>query len=113
MSNYKAFTGTYPVSTTLTAKMVNDTLSGAFEGGSNYWIDSLKWDGNDRIVILSDAPDLQSRVRPMNVDTIQAGVQWMAKNQPKHFSDMLTGNDDATTSDILLQSILFQEIIFG
>ena len=36
------------------------------------------------------------------------------KNVPlDHLLDMINGNDDATTGDVVLQTVLYNEIIFG
>ena len=45
--------------------------------------------------------------------TIERGVQTMQDKYPRHFADMVKENDDATTSDVLLQCILFEEVVYG
>ena len=37
----------------------------------------------------------------------------VSKTPIKHLSDMINENDDATTADVILQSVLYDEIIFG
>lgn len=41
------------------------------------------------------------------------GLQWMAENQPKHFSDLIDDNADIETADIMWQSIVLREIVYG
>ena len=45
--------------------------------------------------------------------TIERGVQVMQDKYPRHFADMVRENDDATTSDVLLQCILFEDVVYG
>lgn len=44
---------------------------------------------------------------------IQEGLVLMSKEYPKHFSDLLEDNGDATTGDVFLQLALFGEVVFG
>ena len=44
---------------------------------------------------------------------IERGVQVMQDKYPRHFEDMIRENDDATTSDVLLQCILFEDVVYG
>lgn len=49
----------------------------------------------------------------LNLKAIKTGLQKMADNSPRHFSDFVDETGDATTGDVLLQYCLFGEIIFG
>ena len=37
----------------------------------------------------------------------------MAKESPRHYGDLISGNFDAITADVFLQYALFEEVIFG
>ena len=49
----------------------------------------------------------------LDLDAIERGLQAMAEKFPKHFADILGENDDAITSDVLLQCCLFGYVIYG
>ena len=132
------------VSTEVPISRVAYTLVGAFEGGSNYWVDNVYWGTTFRQChaespfkdekIGSVYPDVLAwawkqrlyfkiRVRAdeeadykegfISPRTIQRGVQTMARDYPRHFNDMVNGNDDAITSDVLLQCIIYNDVVFG
>lgn len=117
-----------------------DLLVGAFEGGSNYWIKnnyakvveptarefiySSKPDGtpeypiyeapfNPGGAVIVKAEDYDDEVKPLNLKTIEEGLQIMAEKYPKHLADFLDENDDATTSDVFLQCCVLGDAIFG
>lgn len=72
----------------------------------------------------ADDPELKSPVC-LNFERIEWGVQkWAEDSQkpdedktrtahPRHWSDMITGNDDADTADIFLQYCIFGKVIYG
>lgn len=37
----------------------------------------------------------------------------VAKTQINHLTDMIEGNDDAVTADVIIQTVFFTEIIYG
>jgi len=45
--------------------------------------------------------------------TIRTGVNYMANAHPSHYRDMITGHGDAITGDVLLQCILFKDVVYG
>ena len=45
--------------------------------------------------------------------TIAMVHERVAKTPIRHITDFLEGNDDATTADCVLQTVLFNEIVFG
>lgn len=49
----------------------------------------------------------------LDLDSIQTGLNVMAKSYPMHFASIINKNADAITGDVLLQCALFQELIFG
>ena len=117
---------------------ISDTLCNAFEGGSNYWYrieqfvkptnfnntpaDETKFrhlsyplneGGALFISDANEAGEADKRTECLDMKSIQKGLQLMAKEHPRHFSDMVNDNDDATTGDVLLQLCLFGEVIYG
>jgi hypothetical protein len=50
---------------------------------------------------------------PLNLETIQKGLQVMAEKYPSHFADILAENDDANTADIFGQCVVYGEEIFS
>jgi len=49
----------------------------------------------------------------INTITIQDVYDRISSTPFDHLSDMINGNDDATTADVILQTIFFNEIIYG
>jgi len=131
---------TIEVKTSVEYSKATDLIVGAFEGGSNYWIKSIDWGslktrhkespwkeqkleetyskvmswccihGIDFWVQVEDDDLELNNITPAR---IERGVQTMANSYPRHLNDMMRDNDDATTSDVLLQCILYNEIVFG
>ena len=132
------------VSTEVPISRVAYTLVGAFEGGSNYWMDDVYWDTTFRLCH-AESPFKDEKIGSVYADvlawawkqhlyfvirvnadeeagskegsitprTIQRGVQTMARDYPRHYDDMVSANDDATTSDVLLQCIIYNDVVFG
>lgn len=118
-----------PIST----RRIADMIVGAFEGGSTYWLKSARllrgepidspWyncaafyalpDWRMRLTYANphDGPDIATcEVGPPE---LLAGIASMAAKSPKHFADWLADNDDACTSDVFIQHVIFGEIIYG
>jgi len=58
--------------------------------------------------------DEEEQDRLISDVTIRRGLETMARDYPKHYSDAFgDGEDDATTSDVLLQCICFDEVVYG
>lgn len=111
---------------------VAEVLTGAFEGGSNYWLDSLGIvddgkktasahhieDWGRRVVaclygkVTAHASE-DDGIYTINREAIQRGLEFMSMKHPSHFSDLINENDDAETSDVLLQMVLFGDIVYG
>ena len=128
---------TYTATTKFSDQQIADLLCGAFEGGSNYWIEAISYtkpkvekptevDGEiypsyisypfhegGVVHIFVDDEDDHASARVLNREKLQAGLQLMADKSPHHFADFLAGNDDATTADVFLQYCVFGEIIYG
>lgn len=43
----------------------------------------------------------------------ERGIAVMAEKYPRHFTDLVTENDDAITADVFVQCALFGDIIYG
>ncbi len=51
-----------------------------------------------------------SHVTPLNLEVIERN--WDKVNQ-RHLADMMNENDDANTADIIMQGLLFGEVVYG
>ena len=121
---------------TITDEQRLNLLTSALEGGSNYWyeisnaackkIDSVKpSDGKtpfvDRLWAAIQAGknievhDIESRdlLGHISLDTIKQGEVTMLKQQPQHFADILSENDDAVTGDVWFQYCIMNKLIYG
>jgi hypothetical protein len=67
------------------------------------------YEGKFRITI--DVPD--DKLRILDNEAVQLGLQIMAKDYPNHFADLVNETGDATTDDVFLQCCLFGELIYG
>ena len=75
--------------------------------------DVMAWAAKNRKHFKVTVRDDEGEGRNTTPLTIERGVQAMQQKYPRHFEDMVKENDDATTSDVLLQCILFDEIVYG
>ena len=118
---------------------IGDLIVSAFEGGSNYWMEVSKTKKPQKVSFLYDADlggeepkiywpvdyplnggsitisdtegDMPDRV--FDLESIQRGLQVMAKDCPRHWQTFLAENDDAETADVFLQCCLYGEIVYG
>lgn len=122
------------MSYTATVHMAPDTVRGllaaAFEGGSNYWIETIrpgggqipptvgKWHwsqilpttgGSVAITVREDDADATERL--LDDEAIRRGVALFV--QHPQYGAVLSDSDDATTGDVFLQLAIFGEVIFG
>lgn len=125
---------------TVTGRIMSDLLISAFEGGSNYWVRSLRLFDRDghRVAGLVDHPvqDLSSIVvveddngkehtltmpgvvKPgqalgKHVSDLEVGLRIMAEKHTNHFTNLINDDADAETGDVFLQCCLFGEIVYG
>lgn len=49
----------------------------------------------------------------VGAEQLRKGLDLMAQHHPRHFNDFIDENDDAITSDVLLQLAIYGEVIFG
>lgn len=108
---------------------VENLLTTAIEGGSNYWY--LIHDHNKKEVLecqylssLLANPKGQMTVGDLeegfdtrvvtHADVIKAWNLFSTdKRYQKHYGDLLSENDDATTGDIFFQLVVLGEVVFG
>lgn len=106
-------------------------LCSAFEGGSNYWIDSVElskkpsksydWlhevpfdtKGELKIALSKEGKGSLIEFHFLNLSKIQKGIEIMHNKYPRHYADFISENADAITADVFLQCCLFGETIFG
>jgi hypothetical protein len=69
----------------------------------------LKADPKHKFVFLCEYDDDQ---HPLTWQGMLKGMQLMASNQTRHFSDVIEHNDDAVTADVWLQLALFGDVIY-
>jgi len=122
------------VSIEIPAQRIIDLFVGAIEGGSNYWylIDrndyadlklEKKFAFSETIpyACLSN-PDFKVPVRDLETnkvlgevtrEKIATGLYLMAKDHPRHFSDLIGGTDDASTADVFFQLVVMGKVVFG
>ena len=129
------------MSTTQTQLISNDRrldmLTGALEGGSNYWyeikedacniIDSVKPSDKqtpfvDRMfaailagksIQVHDIEDEDELLGEISLDTMTEREYTMMQQQPTHFADILSENDDAITADVWFQFVVMNELVYG
>lgn len=127
----------FPVTVHVSAQKVSDQFCAAFEGGSNYWLTgaSLKsarpadvepgqaWYGfaspfetmglRVKLTWIEDETTGKTTSKEIGRMAILKGLRLMAEKSPDHFADVVNESGDACTGDVLLQYILFGEIVFG
>lgn len=113
----------HAVSVTVTGSRLAVALCSAFDGGSTYWAARVKViepppnganvsayivpfiGGTLAVELRGGATGLNPR--PLNLTTIMDGVRIMAKEHPTHFANLVCGNADEVTGDVLLQLAVF------
>ena len=102
---------------------INEILVGAFEGGSNYWIEKAIVVDNDykggeyasdviglggELIIKTLDNDTKRLNQKMMIEGIQRYVDDGGKNYPFD-----SGQPDGYTYDTILQNALFKEVVYG
>lgn len=119
---------------------ISDLLTGALEGGSNYWIES--WDYTPKYKKSVSTATLLHTVKfqdtlytfpqyliqhddfglvirenatkhTLTLNRVKKGLKIMAMNYPRHFQDFISENSDAQTCDVFLQCSLLGKVIYG
>lgn len=114
----------------ITDQKVADLLITAREGGSNYWIEGIKYikpqheftpiEGElypfvdyplngGSVVITHDDTEQHTLTR----ESIGVGLAVLAEQYPRHMNDIIIENYDADTADAFLQCCLFGELVYG
>ena len=109
---------------------IEDLLTSAFEGGSNYWytIEEHNLDEINEPIFLSGLLSLEgSKMLISDVENTLGEGKWVhhvdvlkawntfskCDKYRRHYEDVLDGNDDATTGDVFLQLVVFGKVIYG
>jgi len=114
--------------TELSDERIRDILVTAFEGGSNHWVDVFEYINPDKIevenniydlpfiegcgVVVCDAEDITEK-GILNRESIKKGLKIMTDRFSWHLEDIIKGNEDANTADVLLQCAVWGDIVFG
>jgi len=129
------------ISATVSWDKITNAIVGAFEGGSNDWLrravytvdptgthptlagrgpaysQDQFWATGGSMTLIYDDPSEETRdaagTKALGLLEIKAGLRSMAEKDPRHFTDLLNENDDATTHDVFMQHIVFGEVIYG
>ena len=64
-------------------------------------------------VTVYDAESPDEILGVLNQSTIENGLLLMQEDSPRHFNDFIIGNDDAITSDVMLQYMVMGSVVFG
>lgn len=119
-------------------RRIQDLLTSAFEGGSNYWYMIEKQHKPTRFdtrcmesgvfphidyptnpggwLDVSDGAEVgetKKRTARLDMGSIKRGLAVFTRAYPTHFGDFLSENDDATTGDAFLQCCLFGDVMYG
>lgn len=117
--------------------LVHNAIIGAFEGGSTYWLhkadlingfrrpeSNLVWWGHREVFenpfeFSAEFEDPKKEDgndegrRTISGLNIPPALQIMAEKYPRHFADLMSENDDATTHDVFMQCLVLNEVVFG
>lgn len=120
----------------LTKSLISSILCSAFESPSiSYWARLLESQKPTKFNFRTDAeqtyPHLDYPLNPggyvmledveatkpkkykIDLESIQKGLEVMAKNYPKHFADLQREDFDNTTADVFIQCCCFGETLYG
>jgi len=110
------------LSITVTDEMIDGWLSGAFEGGSNYWCSGIEVKDGD-YKGTKYASDCVSKGGIVIVDgkheitkqKMLDALVWLTNNNYTRVADDLLhpGRHDACDSDIIFQVACFGEVVYG
>jgi len=121
------------ISATVGWDEITNAIVGAFEGGSNDWLNQIEyvyepagvsgnplyaedqfWAKGGTMTLIYDHPTEEgSGTKSIGLLEVKAGLRSMAEKAPRHFADLLNENDDAITHDVFMQHIVFGEVIYG
>jgi hypothetical protein len=123
------------ITATVDWSKITNAIIGAFESsGSTYWLreseyvytpDGVEgnplyaedqfWAKGGKVKLSYDdlRNEEQRATKEVGLLEIKAGLRSMAEEDPRHFGDLVSENDDATTHDVFIQHVLFNEVIYG
>ena len=107
-------------------QQLSDLLTSALEGGSNYWY-LLEEYGSpapywERVFtegllisngVLVDKNTDEYAATVVNRAVMLAALELMHAKYPRHYADLIQGNDDAETADVFLQLCVLGEVLYG
>ena len=114
---------TISVRTHIKFEDIKDILDSASRG-SSYWADcgSLAYEDTTQAIVGElraepienfEAEKGETKIHHLNLKSIKKGFTVMAKKEPRHFADFISGNYDQITADVFLQCCLLGEVIYG
>lgn len=106
-----------PVTYELSETRIDELLESALLSGSRYWCACTEYETNifkdgTTIVILDTEEDKKYTITRAKVEK---GLKKFAnsKDYSRHFADIVSENDDMYTADIMLQFIVFGDVIYS
>lgn len=121
----------------ITDQRREDMLVGALEGGSNYWCFlsdkacdiitkystpptyhigvGIMWKAIQagETIPIHDNEDRKTKIGELDLEAIKKGEELMLKEQPEHFANIISENDDAETADVWFQYCVLGGIVYG
>lgn len=64
-------------------------------------------------VVLYERHHDKQKWHRLDLEAIERGLEIMARDYPRHFSDFRSENEDAITGDVFLQCALLGEVVYG
>lgn len=126
---------------TVPLERITNSLIGAFEGGSTYWLRQIEyvegsatgteydnpkyadehfWNDGGRATLTYDNPeppesddDGDQASKEVGMAEFKVGLAVMAAKCARHFGDLVAENDDAVTHDVFIQCVLFGDVVYG
>lgn len=104
---------------------IGDFIVTMFEGGSNYWVDSITISREEcpdaeyfdvvmeggQIAVVELEGDGSEQI--LNKKVLDRGVDILLQRYPRYFRELVTGEWDVEAADALLQCSLFGDIVYG
>ena len=133
---------TIPVTQEIPMKRILDLIATAFDGGMmNSWamideahypdgfdVRNLEWLEDKEswtkvrknyfaplvgYLVFCDVEDESIKHPKFDLDSIKKGLQIMARDCPRHYTDFIQENSDAITGDVFVQCCIFGEITYN
>lgn len=114
-------------------QLFSDLLVGALEGGSNYWyflpdlsmvgrrkgepwsvaIGRAVWHEGAAVPVADTNEKEGTRLGTLTKASMEKGLDLMMRKHPRHYADLIGGNDDAITADVWFQLAVMGQLVFG